>query len=83
MQLGDKAKDVVTGFTGIVTGCCEYLTGCRQFCLQPPAVDGEFKASHWFDESRIEYLGPAHTPEDFLTAAVEIGGPNRDCPAPR
>lgn len=81
--LGDRADDRITGFQGVVVGRCEYITGCRQVCLQPPAIDGELKGSHWFDESRVEYVGPAYRPEQFLSESVEAGGPNRDCPAPR
>jgi hypothetical protein len=53
IQNGDTVKDKVTGFTGVVTGVAEYLTGCRQCCVQPAAKDGEFKAAHWFDDDRL------------------------------
>lgn len=53
-DLGLTAKDKITGFEGLITGRCDYLTGCNQYLLQPPVKDGDFKNGHWFDEGRIE-----------------------------
>lgn len=57
VQLGSKARDKITGFTGIVTGYVQYLTGCNQALVQPPAKDGEYKDSWWIDEQRLERVG--------------------------
>jgi hypothetical protein len=46
-------KDSFTGFIGIVTGHADYLTGCDQYLVQPPAKDGEWKEGRWFDEKRL------------------------------
>ena len=35
IKLGDKVKDVVTGYTGIVTSKVEYLNGCIQMTVTP------------------------------------------------
>lgn len=60
MQLGDKARDVVTGFTGIITGHAEHISGCDTYGLQPPVNDkGESVEIRWFDENRIEVLQAA------------------------
>lgn len=57
MKLGQKAKDKITGYTGTLTGKCEYLTGCTQFLLQPPTdKDGKFVDARWFDEDRLELI---------------------------
>ena len=57
LQLGVKARDVVTGFEGIVTGQIRYLTGCDQFCLKPKAKKGDkMSDGTWFDENRIEVI---------------------------
>lgn len=56
-MLGKIAKDKITGFTGIVTGKAEYLTGCNQFLLMPPcAENGAFVEGQWFDEGRLSVL---------------------------
>jgi len=78
MKLGQKARDKITGFEGIIVGRVHYLYGCDQLCLSPPAKDGKINCSEWFDEGRVEVIGPGVTPQEVQ--AGEPGGPNRDCP---
>jgi hypothetical protein len=78
INLGQKAKDKITGFEGILIGRCQYLTGCDQYGIAPPAKDGEVKNSQWFDEGRIEVLGKGVTIGEVT--ATKNGGPNRDAP---
>ena len=53
-MLGHKVKDRITGFTGIVIGRVEYLTGCNQVLVAAPVgADGALKDSHWIDEQRV------------------------------
>jgi hypothetical protein len=52
--LGDKVCDSITGFTGVVTGRIEYLSGCNQILVQPKSdAENEIKRSEWFDVERI------------------------------
>lgn len=51
---GFVARDVVSGFVGTITGRADYIAGCRQYCLQPDAKDGDFKGAQWFDEERLQ-----------------------------
>lgn len=78
IQLGKLARDKVTGFEGIIIGRCQYLTGCDQFGLTPPAKDGETKGTQWFDEGRVEVIGDGLSVESVT--AQKNGGPNRDAP---
>ena len=90
IQLGMKAKDVITGFAGVVTAHLEYLTGCDQYCLTPPIdKDGKLVDTKWFDESRllvtdtniVELIQQAtHTPAPVVPAEPEQrrGGEYRD-----
>lgn len=58
IALGSKAKDTITGFAGVVTGRCEYLTGCNQLLVAPAiAKDGSIRDSQWFDEQRLQQVG--------------------------
>lgn len=53
--LGQTVRDKITGFKGIVTGRCEYITGCNQALVAPPVkADGSSTDSQWFDEQRLE-----------------------------
>lgn len=78
IELGQKAKDKITGFEGIIIGKCIYLTGCNQYGLAPACKDGEVKATQWFDEGRIEIIGDGVTAPSVQS--VVNGGPNRDAP---
>jgi hypothetical protein len=50
IELGDTAKDTVSGFTGVVTADLVYLNGCHRVALSPPiAKDGTFKQTEYFD----------------------------------
>lgn len=51
---GTKVRDVVTGFTGVITARVEYLTGCNQCAVQPPVNDkGEIPDGRYIDEDRL------------------------------
>jgi hypothetical protein len=51
---GTTATDRVTGFKGVIVGRCDYLTGCRQYLLQPSGTATDKKPDpHWFDEERL------------------------------
>lgn len=52
-ELGDAVKDVVTGFSGIVTGRCEYITGCKQYSVTSRKLQAGDTKAGWFDEDRI------------------------------
>lgn len=87
-QLGDKMKDVVTGFEGIATGYVRYLTGCHQFLLAPKVKkDGNFMESQWFDESRLTVVAPNEVSLPKVGKADEDKGfpepPGADQPAPK
>jgi len=54
INLGDTVTDTITGFTGIVVGRVEYLTGCIQFEVQPKGLkDGVPINPKWIDEVRL------------------------------
>ena len=73
-NLGKKAKDKVTGFTGIITSKHIYLYGCNNYGLNPGVdKEGKLRKSEYFDEGRIEILGEGIKPEDVQSE--EPGGP--------
>ena len=80
IKLGVKAKDKITGFTGIVIGKSMWLTGCNQFALKPPVGDkGEMRDASWFDEGAIEYVDEGINAKEVKSK--KPGGPRQDCPA--
>lgn len=86
VQLGDKVRDRISGFEGIVIGITEYLYGCRRPFVQPTALSNEGKPGEAssFDEPQLEILQPAAFEPVVTGAAVptKTGGP-RPAPAGR
>lgn len=78
IDLGKKAKDKITGFEGIITGRAQYLYGCDQYLVTPPAKDGAKIEAYWFDEGRLEVTGQGVQAEEVQSD--KPGGPNMDCP---
>ena len=57
-ELGKIGKDKITGFSGVLTARCEFLTGCNRYCIQPTVLkDGKPIEGIYFDEAQIEIEG--------------------------
>lgn len=83
MNLGDRAKDRINGFVGIVIGAAQYLYGCRQILLAPEGLTekGERQNAEWIDEDRCEVILAAVFGAP-VTADERAGGPLTE-PAPQ
>lgn len=59
VKLGQAARDVITGFEGVVLGKAQYLTGCNQVLLMPRTLGegGKRREGEWFDEQRVVAVG--------------------------
>ncbi len=86
--LGDRVKDTVTGFTGIVIGVTTWLHGCIRIGVQPEKLgkDGKTQEAVWFDQSQL-LLVKAGVHKPMLLAVAEAppaearrssGGPARE-----
>ncbi|MEO0385075.1 MAG: hypothetical protein AAF234_16130 [Pseudomonadota bacterium] len=74
VKLGDKAKDAVTGFKGIIVAISEHISGCRTVGLQPKTgKDGTIPECQWFDVERVKVLKPAAV----KVTCAPTGGPIR------
>jgi hypothetical protein len=56
VRLGDKARDPVTGFEGIVTCHQRHLTGCDSVWLTGPIGDDGKKREAFVDVLRLELV---------------------------
>ncbi|WP_312531744.1 hypothetical protein [Paracoccus sp. (in: a-proteobacteria)] len=52
-QLGQKAVDTVTGFTGTIVGHVVYLHGDAQYLIQPASPGPEFHEAQWISAKRL------------------------------
>ncbi len=78
INLGDKVKDSVSGFSGIVTCRHEYLNGCARLSVQPPVnKDGTLPDERTFDEPQLTVKKARAVRE----GSKKTGGPERSMPS--
>jgi len=77
INLGDKVRDTISGFTGIVTGRYVYLHGCVRCGVHSQELkDGKPVEGQVFDEGQLELLQAGA----LLPAPAPTGGPRDDDP---
>jgi hypothetical protein len=85
IQLGDRVRDRITGFEGIVIGITDWLYQCRRPIVQPAGLhDGKTIESQSFDEDQLEIVeaGVFAVKAAQPPVRTETGGP-RDTPERR
>lgn len=54
IRIGDRVKDSITSFTGIVTARTEWLNGCVRYLIQSEKLkDGKPIEPEWFDREQV------------------------------
>ena len=72
INLGDKARDSISWFEGIVIAITNWLNGCQRITIGPQALhDGKPIESHTFDAEQVVLVTAA--PQK---AMVPTGGPS-------
>ena len=72
LKLGDKARDRISGFKGVVVAITEWLNGCQRITIQPEELkDGEPVENYTFDAEQIEVVSVQQV--DYASKA---GGPS-------
>jgi len=76
LKFGQEVKDIISGFKGVVTGKCEYISGCLQFLIQPKGKTSDTKpAAIWFDIDRLK-----ETNKKTITLKKETNGFDLEAP---
>lgn len=52
--MGKTVTDKITGFKGVVTGHCRYISGCDQLLVTPKVKGDTVVESKWIDQQRCE-----------------------------
>lgn len=74
-NLGDRAKDKITGFTGIIVAQTKWLNGCMRLTIEPEQLkDGKPIDPHSFDQDQVEVVSPEAMP----MPPKKTGGPMPD-----
>lgn len=62
ITLGQKVKDIVSGFVGIATSRVEYLNGCVQYGVRAKIdKDGKCPDVQYIDQEQLEVVGKGLT----------------------
>lgn len=80
VENGWKVRDQITGYEGIITGICEYMTGCNQALVVPNHLDkdGKRQEGEWFDVQRLKRVGKSQVILDNeKTPGCDIEAPKR------
>ena len=58
IELGDKVRDTITGYSGICVAITKWLHGCKRIGIQPTELDkdGKPKPVEIFDEPQVEVI---------------------------
>ena len=73
--LGNKVKDKISGFGGIVVESVEYLNGCIQYFIRPKAKkDGKFPMGEWIDQHQLKTIKKGAVPlVSLIYYDIELG----------
>lgn len=84
IEMGDKVKDTLSGFTGVVLARSEHMTGCNQLYILPVSdKDNDMKDGHWFDVERIEKLKAAVIEVKPRLTGRDVPPPSRTVNSPK
>lgn len=77
IKLGDRVKDKITGFQGIATGICDYITGCKQVLVTPEAQGNghveKLPDSCWLDIDRLNAVESAAFNPSSVRGTKRVG----------
>lgn len=75
-NVGDEAKDKITGFKGIVISRSQWLNSCNTYGLQSKTLhDGAPIRKEYFDEPQLEMVA-----EKVHEQKADTGGPTESIP---
>ena len=78
IELGDTAKDTITGLTGIVVAITEWLHSCRRITIQPQHLnkDGQPLDNYTIDEPQAELIEFESDLRKRIDNGKKPGGPS-------
>ncbi len=75
-ELGTMARDIITGFRGVIMAKTKWINNCVRYGVQSKTLkDGKPVDELWFDEQRLEAVSEEIEP---VATKPGNGGPQRD-----
>lgn len=81
IKLGVIAKDIITGYEGVVMAISEYYTGCITCgILKQGMIDGKISDWEWIDSKRLKRVGSNIIKFQNYSNAIKDDGGEMECP---
>jgi len=78
VKLGDKVRDPISGFEGVIVSTHHYQYGCTRMSVQPPVdKDGKLPEIQSFDEPALELVKAQVAVPDPKPSRQRTGGPDK------
>ena len=76
-QLGDKVKDKITGFEGIIVAIVHYLTGCSQYGIKPTKLSDTDRPqdAYYMNIHQVELVEAGSIKIDSVSDTKDPSGP--------
>lgn len=80
---GDKVKDIVTTYDGVITGRADYLNSCNRYGVESCKLKDNKTIELWFDEDRLALVEAdfVNIRKDGKEPEGKPGGPVTSSPA--
>lgn len=79
IKLGQRVRDRISGFSGVVTAYSQHLNGCDRVWISPPVdKDGKIVEGMWIDIYSLDVVDEQNCilpPETQKAIAEKPGGP--------
>ncbi len=76
VNLGDLARDRITGFEGVVECISEWLNSCRRITIRPTKLrEEEPIQSQTFDAPQVEIVEAGYFDKPVIPKGQKTGGP--------
>lgn len=76
VKLGDRVRDVITGFEGVALSITYWLNGCSRVQVQPTDLkDGAVRTTEVFDEPQLVVIQPGAVAFPARAEPADPGGP--------
>jgi hypothetical protein len=83
-NLGDRARDKLSGLVGIVTSRADHFTGCKRYWLTPQELkDGKPVDGLWVDDELCELVEAGVLKPKPIATSGPIGQPSSAPRMPR
>ena len=75
IELGDKVKDSISPFGGIVVAEIKYMNGCKRYQIQREKLEGGKIITEWIDEEQLIITSKAKVEPVLKQRKKDPGGP--------